>query len=215
MEVNTHLKKRIRHIIITIFFTTLLFPINSFAQTEIFGFGGYMMSTSVPVSKGDLQIKDVPNYGLGADIQIERGLQLELIWISEQTHVKIKEYPLGNITDLFDMNVHYFQIGAVYEMGRKKARPFIAFTAGATLFDAKDAARSDEWRASITFGGGGKFDLSKKIGIRLQARLLMPLNFSGAGLWCGTGGCGISVGSWTPFVQFDLSAGIYVKLGGR
>jgi len=198
-----------------IFLITFLFICDVSAQTEIFGFGGYMMSTSIPVREGDLQIKDVPNYGLGVDITMRRGIQLELLWISEQTHVKLKRYPSGFTEDLFDMNVHYFQVGGVWEMGRGKARPFGAFTVGATLFDAKDATRSDEWLASITFGGGGKFDLSKSIGIRLQARVLVPLIFSGGSLWVGTGGVGVGVGSYTPFVQFDLTAGVYIRLGGK
>jgi len=198
-----------------IFLISFLFISDVSAQTEIFAFGGYMMTTSVSVAEGDLQIKDVPDYGLGVDITMRRGIQLELIWISAQTHVKIKRYPSGFTEDLFDMNVHYFQVGGVWEMGRGKARPFGAFTVGATLFDAKDVTRSDEWLASITFGGGGKFDLSKSVGIRLQARILVPLIFSGGGLWCGTGGCGVGVGSYTPFVQFDLTAGVYFTLGGR
>jgi len=198
-----------------IFLISFLFISDVSAQTEIFAFGGYMMTTSVSVAEGDLQIKDVPDYGLGVDITMRRGIQLELLWISSQTHVKIKRYPSGFTEDLFDMNVHYFQVGGVWEMGRGKARPFGAFTVGATLFDAKDVTRSDEWLASITFGGGGKFDLSKSVGIRLQARILVPLIFSGGGLWCGTGGCGVGVGSYTPFVQFDLTAGVYFTLGGR
>jgi len=198
-----------------IILTTILFINDISAQTEIFGFGGYMMTTSVPVREGDLQVKDVPNYGLGVDITMRRGVQLELLWISQQTNVKIKRYPSGITENLFDMNTHYFQVGAVWDMGRGKARPFGAFTVGATLFDAKDATRSDEWLASVTFGGGGKFDLSKSIGIRLQARILVPLIFSGGGLWVGTGGVGVGVGSWTPFVQFDITAGVYITLGGK
>jgi len=198
-----------------IFLISFLCISNVSAQTEIFGFGGYMMTTSIPVAKGDLQIDDVLNYGLGVDITMKRGIQLELLWISEQTHVKLKEYPSGFTKDLFDMNVHYFQIGAVQEMGRGKTRPFIAFTIEPRVLDAKDATLSDEWLASLTFGGGGKFDLSKSIGIRLQARILVPLIFSGGGMWCGTGGCGVGVGSWTPFVQFDLTAGVYIRLGGK
>jgi hypothetical protein len=209
------LLKQFKIIPVLILLLSFLFISDLSAQTEIFGFGGYMMTTSVPVARGDLQIKDVPDYGLGVDITMKRGIQLELIWISAQTHVKIKEYPSGFTRDLFDMNVHYFQVGGVWEMGRGKARPFGAFTIGATLFDAKDATYGDEWLASITFGGGGKFDLSKSFGIRLQARILMPLIFSGGGMWCGTGGCGVGVGSWTPFVQFDLTAGVYIRLGGR
>lgn len=198
-----------------IFLISFLFINNVSAQTEIFGFGGYMMTTSIPVREGDLQIKDVPDYGLGVDITMRRGIQLELLWISAQTHVKIKRYPSGFTEDLFDMNVHYFQVGGVWEMGRGKARPFGAFTVGATLFDAKDATRSDEWLASFTFGGGGKFDLSESIGIRLQARILVPLIFSGGGIWVGTGGASIGVGSTAPFVQFDFTAGVYIRFGGR
>jgi len=198
---------------IILIFTALLYPTATFGQTEVFGFGGYMMTTSVPVRDGDLQVKDVPNYGLGVDFQIQRGLQLEVLWITQETHLKLKKYPSGLTEDLFDMNTHYFQLGAVYEMGRKKTRPFFAFTVGATLFDAKDATRSDEWLASVTLGMGGKFDISKSFGIRVQGRILLPLIFSGGSIWVGTGGVGVGVGSWTPFVQFDLTAGVYIKLG--
>lgn len=198
-----------------IFIITFLFIGNVSAQTEIFGFVGYMMTTSVPVQKGDLQVDDGLNYGLGIDVAVKRGTQVELLWISEQTHVRLKNFRTGLTEDLFDMSVHYFQIGAVQEMGRGKVRPFGAFTVGATLFSPNDPNRGDEWLASITFGGGAKIDMSDKVGIRLQGRILVPLIFSGGGLWVGTGGVGVGVGSWTPFVQFDLTAGIYIKLGGR
>ena len=207
--------KPFRTIPYLILLISFLFISETSAQTEIFGFGGYMMTTSVPVAQGDLQVKDVPNYGLGVDFTLRRGVELELLWISEQTHVKIKRYPSGITDDLFDMNTHYFQIGGVWEMGRGKTRPFGAFTIGATLFDSKDATRKDEWLASLTLGGGGKFDLSKSFGIRLQGRILVPLIFSGGGLWVGTGGVSVGVGSWTPFVQFDLTAGVYIRIGGR
>ena len=126
-----------------------------------------------------------------------------------------KKIPSGLTEDLFDMNVHYFRVGGVWELHTGKARPFAALTVGVTLLDAKVATRSDEWLASFTFGGGGKFDLSESVGIRLQARLLVPLIFSGGGLWVGTGGAGISVGSTAPFVQFDFTTGVYIRFGGQ
>ena len=207
---------RFIQIAITTFLFSFIFISDVSAQTELFGFGGYMTFSSVSVREGDLQFKDVPDYGLGADIQLQRGISVELLWVTSQTEVRLKEYPSGFTRDLFDMNVHYFQVGSVVETNsRSKARPFFAFTMGATLFDAKDASLSDEWLFSMTLGGGGKFDLSKKLGIRLQARMLMPLVLSGGGLWCGTGGCSAGVGAWAPFVSFDFTAGVYVKLGGR
>ncbi|MFC2094162.1 hypothetical protein ACFLSH_00905 [Bacteroidota bacterium] len=41
-----------------ILFISFLFIRNVSVQTEIFGFGGYMMITSVPVAQGDLQVKN-------------------------------------------------------------------------------------------------------------------------------------------------------------
>lgn len=185
------------------------------AQTEIFAFGGYMLSKKVTAREGEFNLEDKPDYGLGIDIEIRRGMQLEVIWISTQTHTTIKEAPRDEPRDLWDLDIHYFQVGGVWEMGRRRTRPFVAFTIGATLFNAKDPDVNDEWLASITLGFGGKYDFSDKIGIRLQARLLLPLVLSGGGLWVGTGGVGVGVGSWAPIVQFDVTAGIYIRIGGR
>ena len=196
------------------FLISFIFISDISAQAEIFGFGGYMMTTRVPVQNGDLQVNDRLNYGAGIDIEVQRGLKAELIWISEVTHIKLRRNT-GITQDLFDVNVHYFQVGAVHETGRGKVRPFGAFTIGTTLFHAQDPRRSDEWLASATLGGGAKIDLSKKVGIRLQGRILVPLIFSGGSIWVGSGGAGVAVGSWTPFIQFDLTAGIYIKLGGK
>jgi len=201
--------------VLMFFVMSFIFISDISAQTEIFGFGGYMMTSSIPVVQGDLRVDDEFNYGLGLDIKIEKGIYAELLWISEVTHIDITRFPSGIKQDLFDVNVHYFQVGAVHELGRGKARPFGAFTIGTTLFHAQDPTRSDEWLFSATLGGGAKIDVSDKVGIRLQGRILLPLIFSGTSLWVGTGGSGVAFGAWTPFVQFDLTAGIYIKLGGK
>jgi len=47
---------------------------------------------------------------------------------------------------------------------------------------------SDTWRFAMTFGGGAKIFFSDKLGIRLQARLMVPVFFSGAGMYVGQAG---------------------------
>ena len=207
--------KHVYYKFLSFIFVILLISPEVIAQVEVFGFGGYMVSSNITVREGDLIIRDNPNYGLGLDIEIERGAMVELLWIGQQTNADLRRWQGGTET-LFNLNIHYFQGGAVYEFreGRKqRAIPFGSFTLGATLFDASDPSLSDEWRFSITFGVGGKFLLSDRIGIRLQARLLMPLNFSSVGMWCGTGGCGVGVGSYIAFVQADFTGGIFIRLG--
>ena len=199
-----------------ILFTIALFISGeTFAQTEIFGFGGYMTYSSIAVAKGDLKFDDGPNYGFGIDIGIQRGVFVELNYTHNQTSVRLQEFN-GFTEQLFDMNTHYFQIGAQYEFKKspkQKAFPYTLATLGATLFDSKDASLSDEWRFSVAFGGGGKFYLSDKIGLRLQARMLMPMTFSGGGAWCGTGGCSAGFGAWSVLVQFDFTVGVFIRLG--
>ena len=202
---------------IALFFFTLaiLFSSEALAQTEIFGFGGYMTYSSVAVREGDLQFEDGPNYGFGIDVAIQRGVFVELNYTHNQTSVRLKRFS-GLNEDLFDMNTHYFQIGAQYEFRKspkQKAFPYTLATLGATLFDAKDPSLTDEWRFSVAFGVGGKFYLSDKFGIRLQTRLLMPLVLSGGGMWCGTGGCSAGVGAWSVIVQFDFTVGVFIRLG--
>jgi len=202
---------------IVLFFLTLaiLFSSEALAQTEIFGFAGYMTYSSMAVREGDLQFDDGPNYGFGIDVAIQRGVFVELNYTHNQTSVRLKRFN-GFNEDLFDMNTHYFQIGAQYEFRKspkQKAFPYTLATLGATLFDAKDPSLTDEWRFSVAFGVGGKFYLSDKIGLRLQTRLLMPLTFSGGGMWCGTGGCSAGVGAWASVVQFDFTVGVFIRLG--
>jgi len=43
---------------------------------------------------------------------------------------------------------------------------------------------------------------------------LLPFSFSGGGIWCGTGGCGIGLGSYSIIGQFDFTAGLTIASGG-
>lgn len=190
-------------------------PDKTFAQVEIFGFGGYEVASDVQVTQGQLNIYSNPNYGAGISFEVQRGVQAEVFWIGQQTPMELKRNN-GLTEPLFDVGIHYFQAGAVYEFrqnSKQRAFPFTSFSLGATLFSPIDSDFSEEWRFSITFGGGGKIYLSDNVGVRLQARLLMPLNFSGAGMWCGSGGCSVGVGSWATLLQADFTGGIFVRLG--
>ncbi len=209
------INKNYNSIVLFFFTIAILFSSEALAQTEIFGFAGYMTYSSMAVREGDLQFDDGPNYGFGIDVAIQRGVFVELNYTHNQTSVRLKRFN-GFNEDLFDMNTHYFQIGAQYEFRKspkQKAFPYTLATLGATLFDAKDPSLTDEWRFSVAFGVGGKFYLSDKIGLRLQTRLLMPLTFSGGGMWCGTNGCSAGVGAWASLVQFDFTVGVFIRLG--
>ena len=71
-------------------FLILLISPEVTAQVEVFGFGGYMLASNVPVREGDLVIRDNPGYGAGLDIEIERGTMVELLWVGQQTRADLR-----------------------------------------------------------------------------------------------------------------------------
>ena len=98
-----------------------IFSSNIYAQTELFGFGGYQVASDVQTSEGDLNIYSNPNYGAGIDFEIERGTQLELLWIGQKTFAELQPYAGGTIP-LFNVFIHYFQGGILYEFRRTRAQ---------------------------------------------------------------------------------------------
>ena len=119
---QTQITQSSKRIILLFFTIAILFSSEALAQTEIFGFGGYMTYSSIAVREGDLKFDDGPNYGFGLDIGIQRGVFVELNYTHNQTSVRLQRFN-GFNEDLFDMNTHYFQIGAQYEF--RKGKPWM------------------------------------------------------------------------------------------
>ena len=207
--------KNYSSIVLFFFIAVILFSSEALAQTEIFGFAGYMTYSKIQAVEGDISFEDGLNYGGGIDVAMQRNTFVELNYSFNQTTARLRRFS-GITETLFDMNTHYFQVGALYEMKKspkQKAYPYALVTLGAVLFDPQDPKYSDEWRFSVSFGGGGKINLSERVGLRLQGRILLPMTFSGGGMWCGTGGCSVGAAGWITLVQFDFTAGVFVRLG--
>ncbi|MCK4747444.1 MAG: hypothetical protein KAT15_10425, partial [Bacteroidales bacterium] len=111
-----------------------------------------------------------------------------------------------------------FQIGGLrqVDLATDKIKPFGAVTLGLARFHLKqttgDLREADEWKFSATLGGGVKIFLHDRIGIRLQARLGLPMTFEGLWVGGGTGGASGGASFRIPIVQLDLSAGLMLRL---
>ena len=220
---KTNLFKKISKALVVglIMLVFLILPNRLLAQLsfEITPSYGYLVSTNVRTTEGDLVVKDSPNYGLTLDIGHHnvQGAKLQLMYNRQNTRMELKEYPSGARRELFDVIVEYWQIGVVREvpMQSKKFTPYGVVGLGAANFNPVGSMWSDEWFFAAHFGGGLKMFFSDAIGIRLQARALFPFSFSGGSLWCGTGGCSVGIGSYTSLMQFDFTAGLIIALGTK
>jgi len=171
---------------------------------EIGGFVGYQMLGR----SGEVNIIDDWNFGFQLNMPVRPGIKGELSYTRQNSYLK-SDIPIDGDTKLFDMSVEYFHIGGLAEKPAGRATPFALFSLGATRFAPKNVSLEDEWRFSIAAGLGTKVNASERVGLRLQVRALMPMQFSGGGLWCGTGGCDVGFGAGIQMFQIDASAGLF------
>lgn len=180
---------------------------------EVSVFAGYMFWGSLDAvvgnTPGKIRIADAPSYGVTFDFPVRPGVMAEFYYLRQPTRLDFTPANTGIKQTLFDMQVAYYQLGGLYEAVKGRARPFGALRLGATHFNPKDNRYGSEWRFSASFGLGVRVYATQKIGIRAQGDLLIPMNFYGAGMWCGVGGCSVG-GTATAMVQGSLTGGLFV-----
>jgi hypothetical protein len=176
---------------------------------------GYQWGGSVQGYEGEVALDDGAQYGLMLGYRVQKELVVEFFWSYLPTVARFEPYYLTTVDPSLigqtaNIGVHYFQLNALYEMGRGKTKPFLGAGAGIVMFSPEDSKYETDVYAAMNFSGGVKIYLSEKLGLRLQGRLLMPLYVTGGGFYVGTGGTGMSVGAGIPIVQGDLSAGLMI-----
>ena len=140
------------------------------------------------------------------------GRVAEISWSRQKTFLENQRS--GVDVKVFDLYVDYYQIGVAQEAAPgAQVVPYGIATIGAVRYIPKDSEFDDEWMFAITLGGGVRYYINPKVGIRLNSRLLMPLSFGGGGMFCGARGCAVGFGAYSTFMQAEVSAGLTFKLG--
>jgi hypothetical protein len=187
-------------------------------KVELTPFGGYMLGGSVKFYEGKFKVEDAGCYGGMLAVQVHSGTFVEFSYTGMTTQGTWNPYsewaydiPEGTV----DMAVNHFQIGSVNELqlDNEAIRPYATASLGTTWFNIQDDDADDEWLFSVAAGLGLKFFFNEKIGIRMQARLLLPVVYNGGGFYLGTGGSGMYVSSTAPIVQGDFTGGLIIALG--
>ncbi len=166
---------------------------------------GYFWGGTFRTYDGDLKLGSGMNWGLTVDYSISPVTLVAAWWTMSRTEGTFNRY-LGE-SENFNLTTNYIQLGVVQEMNYGEAfRPYGVFTMGTTIFSPED--RGSYWQFSLGLGGGLKYYISDKIGIRAQGRLLLPVYFSGGGYWGGYG----TYGSASAIAQGDVTLGLVFVL---
>ena len=181
-------------------------------RMEITPFGGYMWGGSVSGWEGEIRIPGTGNWGIALNVDMRPETQLELCFSRQYSALEVRWYDYTQPREeLFDIAVEYYQIGALQKFrGSGDYGPYTVLTLGATRFAPNTNDYSDEWLFSMTLGLGVKVPVGERFALRVQGRFLMPIQWAGGGLWCGTGGCGIGLSGGSSILQGDITAGLSV-----
>jgi len=156
---------------------------------------GYTVSGKVDAYYGTYDVKDDIMYG---------GL----------LGVHITSLADGN--SIRDIGIEQYMVGYLHEFLDGKIKPFAVGNIGLSRYFGKAKNTDRYWFLAPDFGVGAKMFFSDRIGIRLQTDLIMPLEFSGSGIFCGIGtggsGCSADIVFNVPIVHWNLTAGLIIRL---
>ena len=168
----------------------------------------------VGLQYGTLNIRDSVAYtaALAVPLQAQQGVRIEVRYCYQPTRLQFES---GQDNDLFDLDVHTAVAGIFTDRAPAGATvvPYGGISLGCTWYaPAVDDVSSETLFTATATLGATKY-VNAKMGLTFRADLLMPINWSGAGIFVGTGGADVSLGGTASMAQIGLSAGLTYKLG--
>jgi len=183
------------------------------AQTvEIAPFGGYVFPARITAGDGYVRFKGNAQYGGIVSVGISRVFDFDFMYnrIDTKAEINVSGYPYQEEP----LSINYMHIGFTKNFRvNAMVSPFVGLNAGACLMAPKTSGYMPEWFFSMGLIGGAKLYFSKRIGIRLQAQALVPVQGAGFSFLVGTGGASGGVALYSTMVQFGFTGGIIFRLG--
>ena len=199
-----------KHIFIVMAISLALAHSISAQKVEITPHYGYQVGAKYNYYGGYIKLKSSDQYGLTFGINASDDITLEFMWAQQNSSVRIKDFQFyPSETELTDVVVNHYQLGAIHMFGYNEARPFIGLSAGWSTFNPDIDLYDGTTTFTLGISGGLKYFFSNRIGIRIQSQLLMPVSWGG--VYIGSGGGGVTAGG--SILQLNFSGGLIVGLG--
>ena len=164
---------------------------------------------------GRIRIQGNVNYGVGLNIPLPmRGITVSASFTTMNSSVEWQPN-FGTKRNLFDATQEYWMFGFLKEIDRDQLRPYGGLILGWTTIRPDDPIYNNASKFSAGLEGGVKYFISNNVGILLHARLLIPVQWVGAGFSIGTGGSGAGLSMGSSIVQGDIGGGIVIALGKK
>lgn len=160
----------------------------------------------------ELDVGDSESVALVFDIRASADTQYEILYSRQETELETDAF--FSSQGLVDLTTEYFQVGGTYLLEGDRHRPYIAATLGVSRFNPESGDLSSENFFAMTFGGGYRFNLTPRLGLRLEGRAYLNWIDSDSEIFCQTGPnnniCAVTVDG-DLLTQFEASIGLTFK----
>jgi hypothetical protein len=162
-----------------------------------------------------LEVKNGFVYGLGAGYLLSDRNSVEFMWSYNKADALAQPNGGGADRNLFTLDTNQYIGNFLFHFASrdKPVRPFLLIGAGATNLHAARPGVESSTRAVGDLGGGVKYNFSRRLGLRLQAKWSPAyIGTTKAGYWCDPfwGGCWV-VGNDHFLNEFDATAGVTLR----
>lgn len=183
------------------------------ARVELTPFTGYQFGGEVEdfTTGATLELKETSNFGFILGIGEEgSGTQTEVYFSRQKT--EIEGSGAFSAASLFDLDVDYYHIGGSAIVNEtENLQPFIAASIGATHFRPEASGVSSETKFSLGIGGGVKYFVSDRVGLRAEGRAMGTFIDHEAAAFCAGGNC-LVVGGSEMLWQFNGIVGLILVI---
>lgn len=185
--------------------------------TELIPLIGYQWGGTLNYQAGDVHANAAMNYGGILSVPVRPGYSLEISYTYQSTDL-IARPNVGKTFKLVDLGTSYMQLSGRRDLAPPggKATPFVLGGLGATVFSPGSSTYGSyqtQWLFAMNAGAGVNVAMNEKLGLRLQARMLLPISWVSGGFYMGSGGSGVSLSGGSAILQGDATVGVVLKLG--
>lgn len=150
---------------------------NKWEVTPFVGYetnGNYpLRPTSPAIDVNNFRLDGSTSFGTFIDYSLTRNAQLEFMWDRNKTQYSVQPLPGDSYTKAFNSDVDQYQWGGLYMLlgDEHRWRPYIAGSVGFT-HEFNSGGVSNRTDFSYSIGGGVKYELSRHIALRGDARFM-------------------------------------------
>ena len=193
--------------------------LTSMAQTslELIPSAGYTFPDQVNFADHYGRIEAAVHYGGSLMFNASRNFGIELMYQRSEASSGLYDY--GDVSHVpFEKSnvvINYIMAGPVSSITAGPVRPFIGVLLGAAVFNPGPVDLSSNTKFAWGAQAGMNLYVSNRVGIRIKAQMLSPVQGSGGGFYFGNFGSAAVYSTYSSsyIYQFGFSAGLIFGIG--